>query len=806
MKQARAQWVTLPDTAFATALQLYLNTSLSGNQLDTSSSEVQNLYSLAFPSATNIHDFTGIRYFHSLHVFSCFQSQATALPTLPSSLRSLDFESGLLTSLPILPDSLEELNCSQNLLTALPALPPGLIRLECGQNLLTGLPPLPSGIWYLNVEGNQLSALPPLPPSLKFLYCSLNQLSTMPALPNRIRELYCDRNLLGSIPNIPDTLRELSCSQNNLGVLPALDDSLQVLACDHNLLTTLPAVPPSMQQLNCSYNHLVSIPLLPNSVLYLECRNNQLSSITNLPDSLAYLDCGVNPMTCLPPLHAIHSFVFDSLPALQCLPNYPAGCAWSVPSFSAYPLCDVSSGCPIGWKIAGNVHVDSSSGCQADSLFPGTMSQQVKLMLYHNGSPLQQFYTYSNGLYSFNTSVPDSVEVTVDTSGKPFYVACPAGGSRTEVISPSDSLHQSQDFGIQCLGSDLGVQSIESQFCIHYPTREVNIAAGDLSQLYHLHCGASESGTVTITINGPVTYLYPAPGALNPTSWNGNVLTYNVPDFGAIDLLHAFHFIAHTDTLAPIGSLVCITVSVHGNAPDLFPADDSLTFCSSISIAFDPNEKDVYPSGGILAGDWLTYTLHFQNTGTDTASRIVVRDTLNTNLDLPSFEFLASSHSCITQLSGAAVSFVFPHINLPDSLTNEPLSHGWVQFRIRSMKNLGSGTNIRNRASIYFENNPPVATNVTNNVIDIPASVPETPASPGLQILPNPVLTTVQLWFSEEGEKQICCYDALGRMVQEWKCRARHLEIDTHSLPPGLYFVTLRSSKGISMGKFLKVE
>ncbi|MEM8528643.1 MAG: hypothetical protein AAGG68_28650 [Bacteroidota bacterium] len=82
-------------------------------------------------------------------------------------------------------------------------------------------------------------------------------------------------------------------------------------------------------------------------------------------------------------------------------------------------------------------------------------------------------------------------------------------------------------------------------------------------------------------------------------------------------------------------------------------ADDQLLgehqYASLIRCAYDPNDKLIEPARGIgknytLFKESLNYTIRFQNTGTDTAFNIIIRDTLDENLDWNTFEPLSASH------------------------------------------------------------------------------------------------------------------------------------------------------------------
>jgi hypothetical protein len=61
--------------------------------------------------------------------------------------------------------------------------------------------------------------------------------------------------------------------------------------------------------------------------------------------------------------------------------------------------------------------------------------------------------------------------------------------------------------------------------------------------------------------------------------------------------------------------------------------------------------------------------------------------------------------------------FSFDDIYLPDSASNPEGSHGYVYFRMRAKHTLNVGDEINAQAFIYFEQNPPIATNETYHVI-----------------------------------------------------------------------------------------
>ncbi|MCB0642902.1 MAG: hypothetical protein KDC44_14740, partial [Phaeodactylibacter sp.] len=125
-----------------------------------------------------------------------------------------------------------------------------------------------------------------------------------------------------------------------------------------------------------------------------------------------------------------------------------------------------------------------------------------------------------------------------------------------------------------------------------------------------------------------------------------------------------------------------------------FPQDEGDYFvdydCRTNIGSFDPNDKTGYPGGYgdahlIEANTPLEYHIRFQNTGTDTALRVLIRDTLPLNLlDPGSLAIGPSSHPMKWWANEAGVlHFLFDPIALVDSTANEPESHGFVHFKIR---------------------------------------------------------------------------------------------------------------------------
>ncbi len=229
-------------------------------------------------------------------------------------------------------------------------------------------------------------------------------------------------------------------------------------------------------------------------------------------------------------------------------------------------------------------------------------------------------------------------------------------------------------------------------------------------------------------------------------------------------------------------------------------------FTSLVSCSNDPNDKQVNPPGEqpahyTLFSDDLYYTIRFQNTGTDTAFKVVILDTLDSNLDYSTFAFISSTHQVKTELNPAngALKFTFDNIFLPDSNVDEPGSHGEITYRIRTQAGLPAPTVVNNTAYIYFDLNTPVITNTAFNtmVYVIPVGIDEAAhANNAVVIYPNPLDASAVLSFENKSDDTytLIISDVNGRKVMKQETTSDKISINKAALRSGLYFYQLYKS------------
>lgn len=234
--------------------------------------------------------------------------------------------------------------------------------------------------------------------------------------------------------------------------------------------------------------------------------------------------------------------------------------------------------------------------------------------------------------------------------------------------------------------------------------------------------------------------------------------------------------------------------------------------------AYDPNDKAAQPMGYgsqhyIPKNIPLTYRVRFQNTGNDTAFNVVILDTLSEHVLIPSLSMGASSHNYTWAIrEGHILEVRFPHIKLVDSMTNEPLSHGFFNYTIEQQPNLNNGTVINNQAAIYFDYNPPIFTNTTfhtigeNFFIVGTQQVLEQQQGLDLTIYPNPTNGNLYIDNRSAVAKQLALYDQLGRVILEQEAEGKIEQLSLQALPKGIYYLRLMNNQQQVTKKIIKLR
>jgi uncharacterized repeat protein (TIGR01451 family) len=227
-------------------------------------------------------------------------------------------------------------------------------------------------------------------------------------------------------------------------------------------------------------------------------------------------------------------------------------------------------------------------------------------------------------------------------------------------------------------------------------------------------------------------------------------------------------------------------------------------------ISFDPNDKSV--EEGIQEARYrkidldLTYTIRFQNTGTDTAFFVKVIDTLDVNFDVTTFELLAASHEVNYSLNDRILSFKFHDILLPDSIKDEPGSHGFIKYRIRNKAGISSNTIVRNSAAIYFDYNLPIFTNEVSNVYveNLPQIITDYDKGRNkilVDVYPNPAEKYIMVKAESEYSRAELL-NSLGVRIKDFII-SNGESISLEGLHTGTYFIVFSNGSSKSVRKIV---
>ena len=370
--------------------------------------------------------------------------------------------------------------------------------------------------------------------------------------------------------------------------------------------------------------------------------------------------------------------------------------------------------CPAGQypgvhTLSGKVYYDLNQNGIQDTGEPIMPSASINI------SPLTlQYTTNQNGYFGAVNPASGPVNYNVNASVPGWNVTT----TPSQYTFTLDTINYDQD-------------SIDFGF---YPNSLISDADIDLIGTAN-HCITNNYGWIDILNTGtlPVNILAQVTldtnatfisSVIAPDSVVGNILYYS------FDSLFPFNTITNFYTTTLSGSLGLNDTVVHTTILEIHDLNNTLlsteydTTENIVVCSYDPNDKTAFPNGStggpqISLNDNLEYVVRFQNTGNATAIDVRIEDTIDVNLDLSTFSLISSSHLVDVTIDPIGlVTFLFEDINLPDSTSDEPGSHGYVKYKIEQVSGLLPHDEIQNTAHIYFDLNAPITTNTTLNTIE----------------------------------------------------------------------------------------
>ena len=242
----------------------------------------------------------------------------------------------------------------------------------------------------------------------------------------------------------------------------------------------------------------------------------------------------------------------------------------------------------------------------------------------------------------------------------------------------------------------------------------------------------------------------------------------------------------------PLSISVPFEISLDTITGETILSDNHATFSFITVGSYDPNDISVYPSPIMKPSETkLDYTIRFQNLGTYYAENVVVIDTLPENIDPSTFRVGYSKHYPTSiEMKGRVLTVRYLNIFLQAAVNNEPQSHGFFSYSVNRYPNLPLGTKIRNSASIYFDFNAPVKTNVS----EVEVNESTTSIAESFTIYPNPGNDYFRIIGSTATDIDV--FDVTGKRMVHLNSSSNG-RFTLESVPNGLYFLRFREG-----GKF----
>ncbi|MBK7965127.1 MAG: T9SS type A sorting domain-containing protein [Bacteroidetes bacterium] len=436
--------------------------------------------------------------------------------------------------------------------------------------------------------------------------------------------------------------------------------------------------------------------------------------------------------------------------------------------------------------LKGKVYADLNNDGMQNSIDPGISS--AKIVEYNTGR-----IGFSGNTGKYYVSVLDSGQFQISpTTNYPYFIPNPNMHSASFAgINQLDSLN---DFAFQPAG-------IYDDLCMTItPLGQFRPGFNGSYMLNYENVGTtSQSPTIVFRIFPSTSFFNSslAPSIIYPDS-----VVWNLPALAPFQTGQILVTINLSPTI-PIGTILNSYAQIFPIANDVNPSCNNATWEVTVRGSYDPNDilvdQDTLYSYVFPNPPYLDYIIRFQNVGNDTAFTVKILNALDTmKLDLNSLEFVAASHPMEMRFiyHERNMEFMFNNILLPDSNVNEPASHGFVRYKIKTKSNLQVGDSIKNFAAIYFDFNEPVITNTAKTDIVLFTGLAEQISTSELFVYPNPSSQEINIQVSNTQGKRISLdvYNLFGQKIKslfDGKIMSSELkqQFDISSLHQGVYLL-----------------
>ncbi|MEO8589713.1 MAG: T9SS type A sorting domain-containing protein [Flavobacteriales bacterium] len=455
-------------------------------------------------------------------------------------------------------------------------------------------------------------------------------------------------------------------------------------------------------------------------------------------------------------------------------------------TFSTNIVC-MQFGVPLG-RVQGTCYLDDDHDCApgvTESVLPGQIIRVLP----------GPYYGFTNALGQFDMRVPyGSQSVEVVSSG--LSPICPPTMQVPIVVTEIEPL-------AQVLLGDSSTSKLDIMATAGVGQARLGFEVSHTFQV--TNASAFISGPITATVQLDTALSYTS-ASIGPLTVIGNTLTWELPALMPFTQ-HSIEVIAHVPAdPGLLGQEITMVVEAYQTLQETVLSNNTYTVHNVITGSYDPNEKVVWPRDlyDLAIDSVLEYTIRFQNTGTDTAFNVVITDTLAAELDMGSFQQVATSHQAVLSFKpGRVLEWHFENILMPDSNVNEPASHGYLSFRIRPVEPVLPGTVFTNTANIFFDYNPPVITEPSVLTAEFSTGMGER-SNEDMRLLPNPASDAINVVFTTSVVRDINVLAVDGRVVRMVRLDGDRMTLPINDLPDGLYLLRVTDPRGSRTMRFTK--
>ncbi|WP_291132133.1 T9SS type A sorting domain-containing protein [Flavobacterium sp. UBA7682] len=446
-------------------------------------------------------------------------------------------------------------------------------------------------------------------------------------------------------------------------------------------------------------------------------------------------------------------------------------------------------------KISGNIKFNNNN----DNCNTGINLPQRRV---DTSDGTYNYTTYTNTSGDYHIIIPNmygNYTTTATTNLNPNFTSNPISIATTTYNSGVPVNYNNNDFCFSAITdfADLSVSMHNSNEAIPGNTAGYYIS-------FWNNGTTNLSGSIQLTFDGgKLTFANATPSQNNATT---NTLTWNYTNLQPFEH-HNIHLTLNvlTPPTVNINDLLNFTVVSNPIVGDNTPANNTFSWNQTVRSSFDPNDKTVIEGAYITtaeANNYLTYLTRFQNSGTANATTVVIKETLDTDLDWNTFEPIASSHEANIQIrTGNDLTYTFSNIDLPYESANEPASHGWMVYRIKPKSNFAIGDVASSKSDIYFDYNSPIITNtVTTQMVAL--SITDN-VKGNFALYPNPTSSYFTIAMQTEMNAQYQIFDLNGKHLES-NTVVSLKPIDISAFQSGFYFVTINTELGKATYKLVK--